>query len=363
MAAPALTTTNGAKPPYEWGNLPAAITQHSHFAFFWYVDVEGRDKPTKEPHQVRAPSRKASHSNPLTWAPFSAAMKGYERLAGTSKQPDGLLFALTTQCKLMGLDWDHCVDEHGTIDPEVQAVLDRLVGYKELSPSRRGVRCIVAGGSRTLDEKGRKVGNFELYNHSRFLSLTGWTLPGSTDPTVSMSDQVRGIIANLDAKQAAARAPASGQKAPTSIGPSPTLTDQEVIAKCRAAGNGSKFAALFDTDDLGLYDGDARDADMGLAGLLVFYTQDHTQIERLMRTSTLRREKWDRHKTYLRDTIAKVIDRFDSKPEMAIRRAAAAWDADLATVRRLVAGGNDAAEKTGMKVPAAGTVAIRRPRA
>lgn len=75
--------------------------------------------------------------------------------------------------------------------------------------------------------------------------------------------------------------------------PSPPISDDEVIRLCRNAENAAKFASFFDDGDTSEYAGDESDADFGLLGILKFYTQDPEQLDRLMRRSALKREKWD----------------------------------------------------------------------
>lgn len=67
------------------------------------------------------------------------------------------------------------------------------------------------------------------------------------------------------------------------------------------------------------------EADLALASILSFWTQDKTQIERLMNSSGLRREKWDRStngSTYLRNTIDKACQQgatYTQKPRENIQ--------------------------------------------
>jgi predicted P-loop ATPase len=90
------------------------------------------------------------------------------------------------------------------------------------------------------------------------------------------------------------------QKSLTGSVPS-RFSDDDVLAKIRAAKNGEKFSRLFDVGDTGAYGGDDSRADLGLASMLAFYTgEDIDQLERLMRRSKLYRDKWDAHPTYLR---------------------------------------------------------------
>ncbi len=78
-----------------------------------------------------------------------------------------------------------------------------------------------------------------------------------------------------------------------SRGSSPSTAADDVIERCRSAGNVAKFEALFDRGDIVGVDGDASSADYSLLGILKFYTQDPDQLERLMRSSALARPKWD----------------------------------------------------------------------
>ena len=53
----------------------------------------------------------------------------------------------------------------------------------------------------------------------------------------------------------------------------------------------------------------ASDADMSLANKLAYWTGGHgLRIERLMRKSAMMRPKWDKHKTYLNDTIVNACN-------------------------------------------------------
>jgi DNA-binding transcriptional ArsR family regulator len=86
-------------------------------------------------------------------------------------------------------------------------------------------------------------------------------------------------------------------------------TDEMVIQKCRAADNAAKFADLFDRGDLHAHHGgDTSVADLALLGIMAFYTQDKTQLERLFSSSALgRREKWRQRDDYRWRTISRAL--------------------------------------------------------
>jgi hypothetical protein len=85
-------------------------------------------------------------------------------------------------------------------------------------------------------------------------------------------------------------------------------TDEQVIAKCRAAKNAAKFSDLYDHGDVSAYNGDDSRADLALASMLAFYTQDVAQLERLFFESALaQRPKWRNRRDYRQRTIAEAI--------------------------------------------------------
>ena len=92
----------------------------------------------------------------------------------------------------------------------------------------------------------------------------------------------------------------------TSSGP---VTDEAIIEKLRASKNARKFEALFDRGDTSAYGGDDSRADLGLLGMLRFYTHDAAQLERLFSASALgRRAKWRDRPDYRRGTIAQALE-------------------------------------------------------
>ncbi len=86
--------------------------------------------------------------------------------------------------------------------------------------------------------------------------------------------------------------------------PQQELSDEEIKSLCRKAKNAAKFSDLYDAGDASAYGGDESDADLGLLGILKFYTQDRAQLERLFDDSALgRRPKWRKRPDYRRRTI------------------------------------------------------------
>lgn len=87
------------------------------------------------------------------------------------------------------------------------------------------------------------------------------------------------------------------------------LSDAEVLALCRRAGNAAKFEGLYDRGDTAEYAGDDSAVDLALVSVMAFYTQDPDQLDRLFRGSALCREKWTGRPDYRRRTIERVLTR------------------------------------------------------
>jgi hypothetical protein len=83
-----------------------------------------------------------------------------------------------------------------------------------------------------------------------------------------------------------------------------TRSDDDVLARARAASNAAKFEHLWQGDDSG-YDS-SSEADLALLSILGFWTQDRDQLDRLFRRSELMREKWNRA-DYREKTIATAL--------------------------------------------------------
>lgn len=84
-------------------------------------------------------------------------------------------------------------------------------------------------------------------------------------------------------------------------------SDDFIITNASEAKNGNDFLRLFRDGNISGYDS-RSEADLSLANRIAFYSNDRTQIERIMRRSRLsRNEKWDRQ-DYMDLTIGKAIE-------------------------------------------------------
>lgn len=284
---------------YQFGMIPAELRALRQWVCWKTVVREG--KPTKVLITPKSGDYARTHNQEGktyrdtpedTWDTFDSAIASYNRSKGNY---DGIGFVFTADDPYCGVDVDDS-REHGKLSKEAERIVRQLDSYSELSPSGTGVHVIVRA---CLPPSGRRKGHVEMYDQTRYFTMTGLALPGHLE------------IRNRQVELHALHESIFGKVTAPDYKPLPavnlSLTDAELIEKARGAKNGGKFQALYDFGCVALYDGDDSRADLALCGMLAFFTgPDESKIDRLMRSSALYRKKWDRD-DYSRRTIAKVL--------------------------------------------------------
>lgn len=280
---------------------------------------EERQKYDKIPYNAISGS-KASSTNPKTWTTFdnAAAAVAVEGLGYA-----GVGFVFSKDDPFVGVDVDHSKNEEtGEWSDAAKAILGRTPTYVEISQSGTGLHLVFAGdhpGSR------RKNGDFEMYSDGRFFALTGNKMPEAPLTIAKDQETINWIYKKyIDTGKQEQKQKTKKKEAPKSI-----LTDEEVLAKAKAAKDGDIFNALYEgrweepqkeKDGGGTEQRYATqsDADFALTLKLAFWCgKDQEQIDRLFRKSGLFREKWDeRHygdgSTYGQATIKNACDKTEN---------------------------------------------------
>ena len=248
-----------------------------------------RNKNDKIPYQINGEHAKTN--DPNTWTTFQNALK-----AANDNGFDGIGFVFTKDDPYCGVDFDSCLDEAGSITKEIRKFITLLNSYAEYSPSGTGLHIIVKG---KLPNGGRKKDNFECYDEGRFFTVTGRHLDGTPVTIEERQEELDKFHLEIFGQQrfeVATRAPAAV-----------SLSEDEIIAKAKAAKNGDKFSALWG----GNIDGytSPSEADLALCSILAYWTNNNAGlIDAIFRRSGLYREKWDKvhhgdGKTYGQGTI------------------------------------------------------------
>ncbi|HEX3642544.1 MAG TPA: hypothetical protein VHV10_14735 [Ktedonobacteraceae bacterium] len=272
----------------------------------WCYAPDANGRLGKVPYQING--YKASTTNPKHWAYHEDAVKNLSDERNVDGKPyDGIGFVFNDD--YTGIDWDHCVNEDGTIEDWAQRDIDRVATYCEFSPSRTGIHGIARallpektdkngkvtrpGKNVKLPGKNHPDAGEEIYCEGRFFTMTGDHLPSTPETIEHRQEEITALYQELEqlGKKTTTRSRQS-QKAP--LYPI-DISDLELIERAKTATNGLKFARLWD-GDTSEYGNDDSAADQALCNLLAFWTaKDAARMDRLFRQSGLyRQEKWDR---------------------------------------------------------------------
>jgi primase-polymerase (primpol)-like protein len=243
---------------------------------------------------------RARSNDPGTWCEFDTAISALERLWWL----DGLAFALGN--RITGLDLDGVRDPvTGELLPWARDVVRTVNSDTEISVSGRGLHIYVYG---TLPEGYRhkrtfdRTSQLEIYTRQYFV-VTGNHLAGTPTTVEDRSEALRLVYA----KYFGAVEPEKASTGVVTSSQSPPQSDLWVIDRC-AKSYGAKFLSVFNNTS----GHNPSSGDLALLNYLAFYTQDPVQLDRLFRSSSRYRPKWDEihskeDTTYGRMTIDKAI--------------------------------------------------------
>lgn len=236
----------------------------------------------------------AKSNDPSTWSTFLTGMKA---LRNKKLGMDGLAFVLTNG--YVFIDTDHSIDEKGNVNEVTKKLLEMLPGtYAERSCSGHGIHIICKGYMPKNAKKRNDSLGVEMYETKRFLCMTGDVIDDRReikDRSCAIAEISKSIV---------------GISQPKIILPrtTPTMSDNEIMGKIRNSAQRGKFERLY-SGDISAYPS-ASNADYAMVRILAFWTQDKAQIESIMRSSGLAREKWNNrlgNSTYLEVTIDNAL--------------------------------------------------------
>ncbi len=141
------------------------------------ADLRGRDQwvtwklenGVKVPYDAKT-GRKASSTNPATWASYDEACAAWRRRHHT-----GIGYVFAPEDPYTGIDLDDCIDDAGELAGWARSIVDGMASYAEISPSGTGVKLWVVGAV----PRSLKTKSVEIYSHSRYFTVTGHRLPGA----------------------------------------------------------------------------------------------------------------------------------------------------------------------------------------
>lgn len=266
----------------------------------------------------------ASTTDAATWGRFD------EVLASTARA-DGIGFVLTDS-PFVGIDIDDCMDG-GRLERKARAIVERFGSYAELSPSGRGLHIIGKGRAIFPDDGNSQWGrrqaglmgfkSFEVYNESRYLTVTGHVLDGYGE-VADVQDVLDAMTAKLWPAQQECRTTGEQQEQAAVVqepgtkkerNQAPLDDDSFLVQKASSGRRGKWFRSLYEQGELAHYGGDHSRADMALLGWLAFWTNGNAQqMERLFSASALgQREKWRGRQDYRNRSIQAALSHWNGK--------------------------------------------------
>lgn len=266
--------------------FPEKLRQYPQWVVWRLEDRDGR--PTKVPYDAKNVYRKASSTDPSTWSTHDAA----DVILNSGFGFSGVGFVFTKDDPFIGIDFDHCIDENGNLNKCAYLNATLFASYTEYSQSGTGLHVIGQGYNPAEDKKGHKNGDVEFYTEGRFFAMTGKVWNNQNKINIIPQTFLRPFYE----KYFSVPVKATPKK-------ELDLSDNEIIKKCSTARNSTKFMNLWSGNTIGYPS--ASEADLALCSILAFYTQDVSQLERLMLNSGLCREKSGR-KDYMQRTIQKA---------------------------------------------------------
>jgi hypothetical protein len=234
----------------------------------------------------------AKANDPNTWGTFDEVL--IYNQANPGHYP---AIALSEKLGLVAIDLDRVHEiETGLTFPWASEIVKESGSYAEYSVSGQGLHIFVKG--KKPGEQCKK-GQFEIYDKSKFITVTGNILRGHEEikPAQDFINRLYKDTFKEDLKVTEQQ-----------IEKSPPMSDEEIIKLIESANNREKFKQLYCEGETKQYTGDDSAADLALCSMLAFYTQDEEQLTRLLRKSKLKRPKWDSHASYVSITIKKALN-------------------------------------------------------
>jgi putative DNA primase/helicase len=269
-------------------NIPAELKEKPQWVAWKRERRNGKD--TKPPINVK--TGKYAHSDkPHTWATFDECMRAVDNGC------DGVGYVVTRDDKITFIDLDHCRNrETGDLNDEARRWVARFKTYMEVSVSDDGLHILARGSV----PKSHKKGDFEIYDNTRFFTVSGAHIEGtplSIEPCQDAIDEFYNEkFAEIDQKEQTTHTSKEATNKPGL-----THTDSRLLAIAKGDG---LFKFLFDTSDLSgtiqrkgkdepVNYASASEADYALVNKLAYYTNgDFDRMLRFARASKRLRSKW-----------------------------------------------------------------------
>jgi putative DNA primase/helicase len=302
--------------PTNLSGIPDHLKMYEQFVLWKLVQKQGETRLSKIPYNPHT-GTPASSVDKATWGSFDLVKTVY-----TGGGYDGVGFVFNKDDPYIGIDFDHAIDPAGKLNNCAYINTSVFASYTEISQSGTGLHVIGIGKNPGGNDAGHKNGDIEFYTHGRFFALTGNVYNNQYKVNYIPQEMLQPFfLKNFPERKTSVPVKLT---MPNEVMPKPAttskssddLSDESILKICSKAKNSSKFNALWRGNISGYKS--SSEADMALTSILSFYTRDANQIQRLLLSSGLNREKMSRP-DYLIRTISKAIstvgETFKAKPK------------------------------------------------
>jgi len=286
------------------------------------VRQDGTMEMTKVPRTLTGSY--GSSTNPDTWSTFEEAQKAvgkeisYKNIAtGAPLTITGIGIAFETSLNILGVDFDHCLEDGKITHEGITNFLQASETYTEVSPSGTGLHAyfqVETPFDPLLNKRPVKGYDeyplVEFYSKGRYFTFTGNIFDTNKPVRKISEEELVKLLALLGYPW--------GKGVESSIQPvapqnytSPFSSDPALMEKMFASRNGAKLSRLFN-GDMSDCKNDHSAADLSFCSALAFWTgKDTVRMDEIFRSSGLMREKWDEQRgllTYGQMTINKAVE-------------------------------------------------------
>ena len=275
-------------------NIPLEMRKNKNWVLFKKIDnPKNSNHPLKMMISLEGRWHKAKSTDNKDWSTFTKTLQTLNRT-----NFDGMAYVLDQD--IVFIDVDNSIDEDGNLSSLACELLETFPNtYAEKSCSGRGIHIFLKGKLDINSMKRNDSIGLEIYDSKRFCCMTG-DIISQTKEICDYQDKLNKITNKYLGKRETISL--DNIRQPIS------LNNNEILKKALNSKVGYKISKL--------YQGDYSDypsrsnADMALMNYLAFYTKDPNQLDLIMRSSGLYREKWDEKRgntTYGRITINHAI--------------------------------------------------------
>ncbi len=196
-------------------------------------------------------------------------------------QYDGLAFVLNQG--IVFIDIDNSINEEGELSSLAKELLDKFPNtYAERSCSGKGIHIFLKGKLNESFMKRNDSIGLEIYDTKRFCCMTG--------DIISTTSELKDYQNELD--QVCNKYLKREEKViSNTCSYSASLEDNQILDKAFKSKVGNKIARLY-SGDISDYPSHSN-ADLAFMAFMAFYTRNPSQLDSIMRSSGLYRDKWD----------------------------------------------------------------------